>query len=51
VSGGLVGTPNHRDALAMGAKSLGAAGFSEQDWNRMFKGTLARLVGLPKESK
>ena len=44
---GLVGTPNHPDALAMAAKSLRASGFSEQDLNRMFKETPARLVGLP----
>ena len=43
---GLVGTPNHPDALAMASKSLRAAGFSEQDLNRMFKETPARLVGL-----
>jgi hypothetical protein len=43
---GLVGTPNHPDALAMAAKSLRAAGFNEQDLNRMFKQTPARLVGL-----
>jgi hypothetical protein len=43
---GLVGTPNHPDALAMAAKSLRAAGFTEQDLNRMFKETPARLVGL-----
>ena len=44
---GLVGTPNHPDALAMAIKSLRAAGFSEPDLNRMFKETPARLVGLP----
>lgn len=44
---GLVGTPNHPDAMAMAIKSLRAAGFSEQDLNRMFKETPARLVGLP----
>jgi len=44
---GLVGTPNHPDALAMAAKALRAAGFSEQDLNRMFKETPARLVNLP----
>ena len=44
---GLVGTPNHPDALAMAAQALRAAGFSEQDLNRMFKETPARLVGLP----
>ena len=43
---GLVGTPNHPDALAMAIKSLRAAGFSERDLNRMFKETPARLVGL-----
>jgi hypothetical protein len=45
--GGLVGTPNHPDALPAAAKSLRAAGFTEQDLNRMFKETPARLVGLP----
>ena len=44
---GLVGTPNHPDALAMATKTLRAAGFSETDLNRMFKNTPARLVGLP----
>jgi hypothetical protein len=44
---GLVGTPNHPDALAMAAKALRGAGFTEQDLNRMFKDTPARLVGLP----
>jgi hypothetical protein len=34
------------DPLAMAAKSLRAAGFNEQDLNRMFKETPARLVGL-----
>jgi prephenate dehydrogenase len=44
---GLVGTPNHPDALAMAARVLRAAGLSEQDLNRMFKETPARLIGLP----
>ena len=44
---GLVGTPNHPDAMAQAAKGLRAAGFSEQDLNLMFKRTPARLVGLP----
>jgi hypothetical protein len=44
---GLVGTPNHPDALAMAIKALRAAGFSDQDLNRMFKETPARLIGLP----
>lgn len=33
----------------MGIKSLHAAGFSEQDLNRMFKETSARLVGAPSQ--
>jgi predicted metal-dependent phosphotriesterase family hydrolase len=44
---GLVGTPNHPDALATAIQALRAAGFSEPDLNRMFKETPARLVGLP----
>ena len=44
---GLIGTPNHPDALAMAIKSLRAAGISEQDLNGMFKETPARLLGLP----
>ncbi len=44
---GLIGTPNHPDALAMAIKSLRAAGFSEEDLSRMFKETPARLLGLP----
>ena len=44
---GLVGTPNHPDAMAAAAKALRAAGFSERDLNLMFKDTPARLVGLP----
>jgi hypothetical protein len=43
---GLVGTPNHPDAMAMAIKALRGAGFSEQDLNRMFKETPARLIGL-----
>ena len=44
---GLIGTPNHPDALAMAIRSLRAAGVSEQDLNLMFKETPARLLGLP----
>ena len=44
---GLVGTPNHPDAMAAAAKGLRAAGFSEKDLKLMFKDTPARLVGLP----
>jgi len=44
---GLVGTPNHPDAMAAAAKGLRAAGFSEDDLNMMFKKTPARLLGLP----
>jgi hypothetical protein len=45
---GLIGTPNHPDALAMAIKSLRAAGFSEADLKKMFQDTPARLLGLPK---
>src|SRR4029079_4128893 len=41
---GLVGTPNHPDAMAMAIKSLRAAGFSERDLKWIFKDTPARLV-------
>jgi hypothetical protein len=44
---GLIGTPNHPDALAMAIRSLRADGISEQELNRMFKETPARLLGLP----
>jgi hypothetical protein len=44
---GLVGTPNHPDAMAQAAKGLRTAGFSEDDLNWMFKKTPARLLGLP----
>lgn len=44
---GLVGTPNHPDALAMAAKALRAGGFSERDLDLMFKDNPAILVKLP----
>jgi hypothetical protein len=44
---GLVGTPNAPDSMAMAAKALRAAGFSEQDLTKMFKDNPARLVKLP----
>jgi hypothetical protein len=44
---GLVGTPNHPDAMVLAIRGLRAAGFSEQDLTRMFKETPARLLGLP----
>jgi hypothetical protein len=44
---GLIGTPNHPDALAMAAKALRAGGFSEHDLNLMFKDNPAILVKLP----
>jgi hypothetical protein len=44
---GLVGTPNHPDAMATAIKSLRGAGFSERDLKLMFQDTPARLVGLP----
>jgi hypothetical protein len=44
---GLVGTPNHADALAQAAKTLRESGFDESALNRMFKENPARLVRLP----
>jgi hypothetical protein len=44
---GLTGGLNHPDALAMAAKGLREAGFSESDLDLMFKENPARLIGLP----
>jgi hypothetical protein len=44
---GLAGRPNHTDLLALAAKSLRAAGFSEADLALMFKDNPAFLVNLP----
>jgi hypothetical protein len=44
---GLLGEPNHTDSLALAAKSLRAAGYSEADLNVMFKDNPAFLVNLP----
>jgi hypothetical protein len=44
---GLAGEINHTDALALGAKALRAAGFSENDLKVMFKDNPAYLVRLP----
>lgn len=44
---GLIGTPNHPDALVMAAQALRQNGFDEQTLNMMFKETPARLLGLP----
>jgi hypothetical protein len=38
---------NHPDALALAAKALRGAGFTEKDLNRMFKENPARLIKLP----
>jgi len=43
---GLAGRPNHTDTLALAAKSLRAAGFSEADLTVMFKDNPAFLVKL-----
>lgn len=43
---GLVGTPNHPDALVMAAQVLRQNGFDEQALNVMFKENPARLLGL-----
>jgi hypothetical protein len=44
---GLVGTPNHTDALVMAARVLRQSGFDENALDVMFKDNPARLLGLP----
>jgi hypothetical protein len=44
---GLVGLPNHTDALVMAARVLREEGFSEDDLALMFKHNPARVLGLP----
>jgi hypothetical protein len=43
---GLVGTPNHTDALVMAARVLRQNGIDEQSLDAMFKDNPARLLGL-----
>ncbi len=44
---GLVGTPNHADALVLSANLLRAEGFTEDELDLMFKHNPARVLGLP----
>jgi hypothetical protein len=44
---GLVGTPNHTDALVMAARVLRQNGWDERALDAMFKENPARLLGLP----
>jgi len=44
---GLVGTPNHADALVMAARVLRENGYDERALDVMFKENPARLLGLP----
>jgi hypothetical protein len=44
---GLVGTPNHTDALVMAARVLRENGIDERALDVMFKRNPARLLGLP----
>jgi hypothetical protein len=44
---GLVGTPNHTDALVMAARVLRQNGLDEHALDVMFKDNPARLLGLP----
>jgi hypothetical protein len=44
---GLVGLPNHTDALVLAARVLREEGFGEEDLARMFKHNPARVLGLP----
>jgi hypothetical protein len=46
---GLIGTPNHTDALVMAARVLRQNGIDEQALDVMFKDNPARLLGLPVE--
>ena len=46
---GLVGTPNHTDALVMAARVLRQNGFDERALDVMFKENPARLIKLPVE--
>jgi hypothetical protein len=46
---GLVGTPNHTDALVMAARVLRQNGFDERALDVMFKDNPARLIKLPVE--
>jgi hypothetical protein len=43
---GLVGTPNHTDALVMAARVLRESGYDERALDAMFKVNPARLLGL-----
>jgi hypothetical protein len=44
---GLVGTPNHADALVLSARILREAGFTEPQLDMMFKRNPALVLGLP----
>jgi predicted metal-dependent phosphotriesterase family hydrolase len=44
---GLVGTPNHTDALVLAAQVLRQNGVDERSLDAMFKSNPARLLGLP----
>ena len=44
---GLVGTPNHTDALVMAARVLRQNGIDEHALDVLFKDNPARLLGLP----
>jgi hypothetical protein len=46
---GLIGTPNHPDALVMAARALREAGFGERDLDLMFKLNPARLLGMDEQ--
>jgi len=48
---GLVGTPNHADALVLAARVLRQNGFDERTLDVMFKDNPARLLKLPLQGK
>lgn len=44
---GIIGTPNHTDAIVMAARILRQAGFSEEELRMMFVTNPAKVLGLP----
>ncbi len=48
---GIIGTPNHTDAIVMAARILRAAGFSEADLRMMFISNPAKVLGLPADDE
>ncbi len=47
---GLIGTPNHPDAMVKAIRILREAGFSEAELNLLFRANPAKVLGLPVQS-